>query len=231
MATSKLNSSKLTSGASSFLFVACFGLALPREAAASPNSRGVEIGIRTGPALAVGTVQHVDSETMAPLGKKISDTTPAQGAFHFDFGLRLVPRFFIGGTLTTSVGPGSHGVAKCGGANPCAVSTGRIGLLATLHARPRTHIDPWLGFGPGLSYLRRTRDVDGTKTIQIASGTDFDLLAGVDFRIFRRIALGPYASAKIGSYGRIRQNSERETIADRSVHVWFSTGFRFALIF
>ena len=124
----------------------CFSVRSPAHAAEPAascplNEDGVpecpkpalEIGVRTGVALPLGSVVS---------GTQLSDSLDAQIPVQLDFGFRPDPHLFVGAYGSYGFVLPASGVCQGGS---CSGSDIRAGLEAQYHFRPGRRFDPWLG--------------------------------------------------------------------------------------
>jgi hypothetical protein len=100
---------------------------------------------------------------------------------------------------------------------------------------PDGRLDPWIGAGLGIEWLRAEIDDPGATPVRREltwAGLELPLLdLGVDVRISPRFSLGPYLSV---SFGRFTSRSERpeggstarDPIDHREAHGWGQAGLK-----
>ncbi len=137
----------------------------------------------------------------------------------------------LAGGLYGSWGPAR--VGRCGDAS-CSASVTRLGVQATWTFADVGRAEPWVGVASGYEWATQDRTRGGTVT---TSWRGFELLAaqgGIEWRVWSRLALGPYALLAVGRYTDVSLDtgygSASGEIANRAVHAWFHVGVRARLV-
>lgn len=129
----------------------------------------------------------------------------------------------------------SYGVGIAGGCDPdarCTASSWRVGAEATWTFRAsHPGLEPWVGAGAGYEWTTRRSERAGAETEWAYRGVELaSLQGGADFRVGRRIAVGPFALLSIGRYQRVRLDTPVEEgsreIGGKSFHGWLEIGLR-----
>jgi hypothetical protein len=175
-------------------------------------------------AFAVGTFsgrldsRNVDSGTLDALSK----------AFPFTLGLgyRFSPRW--SGDVSVVYAPVSRATYDDTG----SAHDGRLGAALRWHSLSLETLHPWASLGIGIDWL----SVHGDPVMDVdARGYDLDLQIGSDVRMSRSWTLGPYASARVGTYQHLslhplwRGGSPSQvdlSFSDLAMHEWFTIGVR-----
>ncbi|MCP3100227.1 hypothetical protein LZ198_15260 [Myxococcus sp. K15C18031901] len=108
----------------------------------------------------------------------------------------------------------------------------RLGLGLSYHALSDSNGSPWVGAGVGLERLKTTTDDQAGRLIATATGFELlNLQAGIDFKLFDVVRVGPYFSGSAGRF--LRATLERNgqelrsgSIEQKTVHFWFQPGVR-----
>lgn len=108
----------------------------------------------------------------------------------------------------------------------------RLGAAVRWHWWPKETLVPWISLGVGAELLSFQ---SGTYTDVDATGYDLELQIGGDLQVSRSWTLGPYASARAGTYRTLslhphwRGGSPSEvslSFSDLALHEWFTIGVR-----
>jgi outer membrane protein W len=177
-----------------------------REAGTMPAIHGgIEVAVALGTSTSVGDIGD---------GMSARDAVGTAAQLELKIGRRFTPN------LAVSFYTAAQGLAE-GSTATRTVYTGTAGLVADLHLRPRTKIDPWIGVGGGLSAM--LYDQDG---VGLAVGVELARVQlGVDFRLTEDFALGPVIGASATMYGAERApRADFVDYADRGVNWTFSAG-------
>src|SRR6266545_2924093 len=98
---------------------------------------------------------------------------------------------------------GSWGIARygaCGGAS-CSASVSRLGVQATWSFAPISGAEPWAGVGTGYEWASASRVRGGTSVDTRWRGLELaEAQGGVEWRVARRLAVGPYLLVGLGRY-------------------------------
>ncbi len=146
-------------------------------------------------------------------------------------------QFPVQGDALWRVGPidaglyGSWGLAEAGGCatgETCSARVWRAGAQATWTFAAGGSA-PWAGLAAGWEWASVDRSAGGTITSTF-SGPELALQGGVEWRVARWLALGPYLLAGGGVYGRYAVStpagSASADLTDRALHVWLGLGVR-----
>lgn len=107
-----------------------------------------------------------------------------------------------------------------------------LGAAMRWHWLSHGTLQPWVSLGLGAEWLSFH---SGTFTDVAARGYDLDLQIGSDTRVSRSWTLGPYASARVGTYEHLsldphwRGGSPSEvdlSFSDLAMHEWLTIGAR-----
>ena len=169
-------------------------------ARADPTPTGLEVGLRTGFALPLGSVQQ-----SLPLRDTVNGTIP----IWIDAGYRFHPNAMIGAFFQYGIGlMNSDGTALgmkiCGSSDNCSVSDIVFGLQFQYHLMPDATFDPWGGVGFGYEILGL--DDPGTANNTGAGGASYsgfqfaNLQIGGDYKVMPNLGLGPFMMFSLGEY-------------------------------
>ncbi len=109
----------------------------------------------------------------------------------------------------------------------------RLGTALRWHWLMLERLKPWISLGLGVEWLDYRSS--GENTDVGARGYDLDLQIGSDVRLSRSWTMGPYASARVGTYRHLslhphwRGGSPSEvdlSFSDMAMHTWFTIGVR-----
>ncbi|RYZ40371.1 MAG: hypothetical protein EOO71_16385 [Myxococcaceae bacterium] len=113
----------------------------------------------------------------------------------------------------------------------CGSNVRRFGIDLDYHFRPGAFVSPWVGVGLGFENAT-VQFEDEAEVLGSQPYEGFDLghaHVGVDLRLNRTMAVGPYLSASLGQY---RRSDSHDVSSDgRRVHAWFQPGVRMQLHF
>ncbi|MBE4748515.1 hypothetical protein G4177_10100 [Corallococcus sp. ZKHCc1 1396] len=199
---------------SSFLLWAAPVEAQPLE----PKGAGFALGFRVAYGIplgnAVGDVKMTDV-----IGETVSPQVELAYFFNSRLSLGIYFQFGFGRS------PEACFEALCGS------NVRRYGIDLDYHFRPGAFVSPWVGVGLGLENATVEFEDEAGETGSLPYG-GFDLghaHVGVDLRINRTMAVGPYVSASLGQY---RRSGSRDFSSDgRRVHAWLQPGVRMQLHF
>lgn len=132
------------------------------------------------------------------------------------------------GDVSTTYAP----VTLVASSNTGSASDLRLGAALRWHWLLLERLKPWVSLGLGVEWLHFLSNAD---TDVGARGYDLDLQIGSDVRMSRSWTMGPYASARVGTYRHLslhphwRGGSPSEedlSFSDMAMHAWFTIGVR-----
>ena len=177
-------------------------------------------------ALRLGVAPSVGS---AAANVPVGDVVPVQFPLQLDALWREGP---ISGGLYGSWGPGRAG--RCGAGSTCSARVWRVGLQATWTFATAGGSEPWVGLASGYEWAIVDRTRGSTITTTLRGFEPIAVQGGIEWRLGRWLALGPYALAGLGQYSRMSVDTgygaASEDIPDRSVHGWIHVGVRGRLV-
>jgi outer membrane protein len=190
--------------------------------AALPAAAGAlepDLGLRVGVGAAAGS---------AARNVPMSEVVPVQYPVQLDLLAREGP-----------LAAGAYGslalatAGRCPGAS-CSAWAARVGLQATwTFARPRGPA-PWAGVASGYEWIGEDRRQGGTVTTRYRGFEVLAVQGGAEWRLWDRVALGPYALLSVGRYARYALDTglaqTSVAIPDRAIHAWFHVGVRGRLL-
>lgn len=202
---------------------------------------GIELGGRTGFGLPLGSAS-------AGTGDDFDLYTAGQVPFWFDLGVHFAEHFSAGMYLSYGFGILSDEWSElCEGveaASPglditCSSSDVRLGVQFHAHILPGSVVDPWVGVGTGWEWLSITQRASSgfqsaSRTFSMSGFEMFNLQAGVDFALTRRLGLGPFVTFSNGTFNSAKLSCENTACNDESVdientasHQWLMFGAKF----
>lgn len=195
------------------LAVASLAVVLPLVARAQPV-----LGVRVGWGAAVGS-----AAADVPVGESTSAQVPVQ----LDAGWRLGSAT-VGGYVAYGFGVGP----PCDGGARCEATVLRLGAAGALSRPLAPRVEAWGGAALGWESSTHRRVRPGGEVETSYGGPEASLQAGVDFRIARRLALGPWVQLAVGRYQTLRVASATDSatagVDDGASHAWFLAGVRAA---
>jgi hypothetical protein len=154
----------------------------------------------------------------------VSETIPLQFPIQLDALTGEGPLAF---GLYGSWGP-AH-AAKCGDAS-CSAWVARLGLQATWTFAVEGAGKPWVGLASGYEWAREQRTRGGTVTTTWAGWEPVAVQGGVEWRVLRWLALGPYGLLGVGRYSRYTVDTGIEEASTelprKALHAWIHLGVR-----
>lgn len=193
--------------------------------------RGFQLAIRTGVAIPFGSAKDEDANDTAVAGARseLSDLAGPQIPVAIDLGAKPNKHVFIGAYVSLGFGLAAGALSDACDQlqRDCRSTSFRVGGQIHYSIAPDERLNPWVGYGLGLSWL--TVGDDGART-QLR-GFDFGrFMAGLDIRVSRTVGLGPFADFAIGKYaGRTIETASGEVDEDlqgRAFHYWLTIGPR-----
>lgn len=159
----------------------------------------------------------------------MSDVLPVQFPLQLDALWRVGP--FSAG-FYGSWGPGRAG--RCGAGTTCSARDWRVGLEATWTFRTAGGVEPWVGLASGYEWAIVDRTHGGTITTTLRGFEPAAIQGGVEWRLGRWLALGPYLLAGAGRYAVESVDtgfgSASEDVPNRALHAWIHVGVRGRLV-
>jgi hypothetical protein len=190
-------------------------LALPAAAGAVEPVVALRLGLAAG----LG-----DAARDVPL----SDVVPVQYPLQLDVLGREGP-LALGAYGALALG---H-AGRCPGAS-CSARAARVGLQGTWTLGLEGGAEPWLGLAAGLEWIFERRTEGGTVKASYRGIAPLALQGGVEWRVWRWVALGPYGALALGRYDRYSVDTGLESasvsIPHRSWHAWVEVGVRGRLV-
>ncbi len=132
----------------------------------------------------------------------------------------------------TSVGLGLVGAAACADGADCSGSAVRVGVqgIRDFGARGPGWPAAWAGVGLGWEWARWSRERLGSETSWSYGGPEALVQGGAEWRLGRRLALGPYALVGLGRYASVSLDtpvaSASADVGERAFHAWIHLGVR-----
>ena len=202
--------------------VVAAGMLVGGTAMADDVYSGIEVGLRTGYAIGLGsTAQNAN----------MSDYIGGAVPIWIDAGYRLAsPNLFLGAYFQYGIGFVSGQTSnQCQGQISCSAFVLQYGLQAHYHFMPDNTIDPWAGLGIGLENSNVSLSQGGASVSESASGWDFAILqVGADYRgLMDGLGLGAFLMFGFGEYNSISNPTGGSTsIPNQALHEWLTFGVR-----
>jgi hypothetical protein len=158
----------------------------------------------------------------------MSDVVPVQYPVQLDLLAREGP---LAAGAYGSVGLASAG--RCPGVS-CSAWAARVGLQGTWTFALEGGPEPWVGVASGYEWITEERHQGGTITSRYRGFEALAVQGGVEWRLWRWLAVGPYGLVSGGRYARYSLDTGLEqgsvAIPDRAIHVWLQIGVRGRLV-
>jgi hypothetical protein len=226
----------LVGGAEMRLAILAAGLAATAAILSSGTARadaspsGIEVGLRSGYAIPLGSGYGGHD-----LSAAISGAIP----IWIDAGYRFLnPNLFLGAYFQDGIGllP-SAASAGCGGQSGvnCSETLLMYGVQAHFHFAPYWALDPWLGVAFGFENLNATVSQGTLSTSLNNSGLDYvTFTVGADYKPVPNCGVGPFVSFALGEYNNASTSGSGNTqtqsgsIPNPALHEWLVLGIRVA---
>ncbi len=211
----------------------------------APGPEGIEVGVRTGYAVALGSLAA---------NTNLSDTVSGVFPIWVDAGYRF-PQVFLGayaqygwgimpqsgaaGAAYIASGGGRAETPKCGSlGQTCSGSDLKYGLQVQYHFASDRRFDPWVGYGVGMETL--SVDAHGnfggrsdfpyvSSTIAFTAWSPAVLQVGADYKL-PYMGVGPFVMLDVSRFLNASLSdsavSLAETIHNASAHEWLTFGLR-----
>ncbi|SEU27564.1 autotransporter domain-containing protein [Stigmatella erecta] len=195
------------------------------EESSGQDGRGFSLGLRAGYGLPLG---KATGEADANLSDVISGIIPLQ----LDAGYFLTSHLYLGGSFQYAPGLLAE---DCEEGASCSISVMRFGVNLAYHTAPFAKVDPWVGLGVGYERFNLSASAEfGGETIEAsttASGFEFAALqGGVDFKLSKHFAVGPFATFTVGQYSSLSvsdgEDSASVDIDEKAFHFWLMGGIK-----
>jgi len=195
-----------------------------------PPQTGFQIAMRGSWALTFGNVDD-SGDSLAP--DRQTDLFGNQLQLTLDLGYKFVPQLFIGGYVGLGFGGvGDQIAAQCSDIS-CSSTLFRIGLEAIYYPTPGRPVSPWVGYGIGLegNSVNASDGFGDASSISVGGFEWAHLMAGVDFRMSRALAVGPFVDLSFGTYNSVSVtdasgNSQNLDLTQHATHGWLQIGLR-----
>jgi outer membrane protein W len=211
--------------------LATVGLSTPAHA--EPTASGIEVGLRTGYAIPLGSAVGGGTNGSGDLSKAISGDVP----IWVDAGYRF-PNLYIGGFFQYGIGfvpssASSTSGATCGqNGVSCSTSDIMLGVDAHYHFLPGGPIDPYVGLGVGYEILGLKASGGGQSASESVTGFQFvNLQVGADYKAMPNLGIGPFVMMSFGQYSGCSYSGAATaegscSIQQQAVHEWLTLGVR-----
>jgi len=211
------------------LLVACLGLALAGPAFADrepPKLGGFVLGGRLGFAFPEGKIDRGAQ-------KGISSAVPLAIPLELDLGGRFPFGLAVGAYFQLA-----PGATDCPSNETCEALYSRLGVQMEYRFLNGQRVMPWVGGGLGWEWFSFREEAPGVAAATVtATGPELSLQGGVDFRLGRRWAIGPYLTLAFGRFDREELKSSFGNASatvpsgDRTTHTWIHLGVRSSVTF
>jgi hypothetical protein len=188
--------------------------------AADDTPSGVELGLRIGYALPVGSIELG--------GPALHDIFSGVLPIWIDAGYRLSPHWLFGAYFQYGVGF-LQDFRFCSFASTgCDGSDVTFGAQVHYHVLPTRSFDPWVGAGVGYEILNYELGRDFTR--QGFNGVQFFVgQAGLDFKGTPKWGIGPMIATSVGMFSSCSQYYPGDCSIggpSLSLHAWVTLGLR-----
>jgi hypothetical protein len=177
---------------------------------------GPELALRLGVAPAVGS---------AAADVDVADAIPLQFPIQLD---ALWRAGSFGAGVYGSWGPARAG--QCGSGATCSASVARVGIQAPWTFRSAGRMEPWLGLAAGYEWARSEETRSSTLRTTYSGFEPIAVQGGVEWRLARWFAAGPYVLLGLGRYTRYSVDTGFDAgstdIPAPAFHLWFHGGVR-----
>lgn len=202
------------------IVVFTFTLAAAKTAAADDaEPRGIELGLRLGGSLPLGS---------ASSGTNLKDVLTVRLPVWIDAGYRISPHVYVGAYFqygTLSVGDAVSTACSITGGD-CFAYDLQAGIMAAYHILPDKKFDPWLGLGIGYEWAS-IHGVGPGDTNEKLSGLQFaNLQLGADYKPTPGFGAGPFVGFSFASYSTETVGGNTPTGFSSALHEWFTFGVR-----
>jgi hypothetical protein len=203
------------------------GLMVASSAMAETTPTGLELGLRTGYALPLGSA--IGGSGNNDLSNAFSGVVP----IWIDAGYRITPSFYVGGffqygvaVLSSAQGNGLIGCGQNG--ISCSGSDIQFGAEAHYHFLPGGFIDPWVGLGLGYEFANISASAGTQSESSSFGGFQFlNVQAGGDFKLLPALGIGPFVMLSLDEYGSCSTTPDTScSIPNKAVHEWLTLGVR-----
>ncbi|SEM36540.1 Outer membrane protein beta-barrel domain-containing protein [Stigmatella aurantiaca] len=194
------------------------------EDGAGEDGRGFSLGLRAGFGLPLG---KATGEADSNLSDVVSGIIPLQ----VDAGYFLTSHLYLGGSFQFAPGLLAE---DCSEDSSCSLNVMRFGVNLAYHTAPFAKVDPWVGLGLGYERFKVSASADfGGDSFTVsttASGFDLAAQGGVDFKLNKNFAVGPFVTFTAGQYSSVSvsdgEDSVSEDIDEKAIHFWLMGGIK-----
>jgi hypothetical protein len=192
-----------------------------------PPRRGLQLGLRLGPAIPVGKIR-------SGAGFGMSSLYDWEGQLGLDIGLKPWDAVYLGAGVVAGIG--SAGSDFCGAISPCRARSVRLAPVAIYSFAPGGRVNPWIGVGVGWEWSSVSA---GATTISTSGPELARVLAGVDFRLSRGFGIGPVLESSLGLFtSASREDRQSDMLGntglvsrdialdEKRLHGWLTMGLR-----
>ena len=186
---------------------------------------GIELGVRVGYGLPLGTAYGVAGFSNTKMSDLISGMIP----FWADVGYRIDPNWYVGGFFQFGLGFVPSSV--CSGIT-CSENDLRFGLDVHYHFLPAGTFDPWVGIGAGYEIFNlNASSILGVSGSASTNGWEFgNAQLGLDYKFSPEVDVGPFVTFTVAQFANtsasVQGVSVSQSIANKTIHEWFIFGLR-----
>lgn len=197
-------------------------------ARADATPTGIEVGLRTGYAIPLGSMQ----DSLA-----LHDTVDGAIPIWIDAGYRFHPKAMIGaffqyGIGLVNTGGTALGMKICGAYDNCSASDIMFGVQLHYHLMPDATFDPWGGVGFGYEILDLddpgTANSTGTGETSYRGFQFANLQIGADYKVTPSLGVGPFVMFSLGEYSGCSYTVLGNCTLQSAMHEWLTLGVRVA---
>jgi hypothetical protein len=199
-------------------------------ARADASASGVEVGLRSGYAIPLGSDYG---------GHALSEAISGAIPIWIDAGYRLLkPSLFLGAYFQYGIGllPSSASAACSPQSGvSCSENLLMYGVQAHFHFAPDWALDPWLGVAFGFENLNATVSQGNLSTGVNNSGFDYvTFMVGADYKPAADFGVGPFVNFTLGQYSDASMSgigstqTQSASVPNQALHEWLILGIRIA---
>lgn len=209
--------------------------------AAAQGKTGLDLGVRAGYAIPLGTATKGDANGQQR-DNDFSDTTSGAIPVGLEVNYRVLPMLALGvyGQYGFGFVGGNFKEVCDSGNSDCSVSDIRAGLQASYIAQ-LDGLEAWFGLTLGLERLAVSGEGNGSEATTVMMALpDFGVQGGVGFEVSPTFSIGPFVGLSLGrfSYGHLEGTSQSVLGSikfdshvhipsdNRSFHEWLTIGIR-----
>lgn len=199
------------------------------------TATGIELGLRTGYSLPLGSVGNAATTAPAGSAQSLDMSTLFSGRLPIwlDAGYRITPNIYVGAFFQYGiVFPASNATTGCGNNQvSCSGHDLQFGVGAHFHFLPDEVFDPWAGLGIGYESATLSQSVGTQSGDTTVSGFQFlNLQLGGDYKAMPNLGIGPFVSLSLGEYSSASVTAGAQSVSadipNKALHEWLTFGVR-----